>query len=82
MPELQGILAGGMRQFVDKRLDHERQRVAVGRAQRAGADGDRLERSVDPDVGNERMRELRPPVRPEALVACPLPPRPPSDRRS
>ncbi len=36
--ELHRILAGGVRQFVDEALNDERERVAAGRAQRAGAD--------------------------------------------
>ena len=58
VPELQGILTGGMSQFIDKRLDHERQGIAVGCTQRAGTNGDRLERTCRSQVGNERMREL------------------------
>ena len=36
--EFHRVLAGGVRQLVDERLDHERERVAAGRAQRTGAD--------------------------------------------
>ena len=56
--ELHRILAGGVRQLVDEGLHHERQRVAGRRAQRAGADRQRLGRRVQRVVRDERLREL------------------------
>ena len=58
-PELQRILAGGVRQLVDERLERERQRVALGRTQRARRHAERHDREAEVEVRHERRRELR-----------------------
>ena len=56
--ELHRILPRRVRQLVDERLEHERERVAAGRAQRAGRHAERDLRIAEVEVLDEQRREL------------------------
>ena len=58
-PELQRILARGVRELVDERLEDERERVAARRAQRAGRHAERHHARPEREVRDEARRELR-----------------------
>src|SRR5581483_7934638 len=57
--ELDRILTGSVRQFVEEALRHERVGIAGGSTQRTGPDRQRLCRGVERVILNERLRKFR-----------------------
>ena len=57
-PELERVLAGFGREFIDERLDDERDRVAGRSAERSRRDAEGHLRRLEREVRHERLREL------------------------